>query len=360
MRRGSNPAIFLNDKTEQLEGFGLSADYCAEHEWGISDMKEAFGCDPQAEAGMPRRKIHNTHVTTWRYKRGNMDVALTHFFQDENFAVLFGNCDRMAEIYETLTKKGKTLTQMIEESDFSSDLRPPFFRDEDWDVAAAWDGKEFGIVVPASNAALLKELKEHFDNKNIVIMMGGRETPFENPGLVFAVADRLPQEMIDAWREGDLDHERLMKRHEEIGIEAELKETWGADWKSGCRWHALSPRWKFEESHFETEYDVIYWLNPLGQEDNLFGWVTVEDLRLWKLGRGPIPGAGRNPSEKIKALKEHEDACYKWMIDRLVKDGCPEEEAEKYSFNQFIEDFYHKDWAEFVEDAVASAEHQEI
>lgn len=376
MRKGMEPQILVdksrkalkrNDNKPILQGFFLSADYCSEHEWGIKELKEAFGCNPEAEAGLSRRAVHK--ITTRNFSGSWRDdtpdeVPLLHYFEDENYALLLGNQFCVADdIEKYLKKKGHTLTTFVDKETncVSRELHPPFFRDdselEKWEISAAWDEGTFGILVPARLAHFLRELKEHFENENIVIMMGGGGV-FQNAGLGFAVADRLPKEIVDAWYEGDVDHERLMARHEEIGIEEELKKTWGEDYRSGCRWFALSPKW-IKDMHGETptEYDVCYWLNPREQEDNYFGWVTVEDLRLWKLGRGKIPGGGRNPSAKIKTLSDNEEVCLKWMIDRLTKDGCPKEEAEKYSFDKFIADFYEGDWEQFTEDAIASAEY---
>lgn len=372
MRRGMNACWFVdnsrrvlkkNNNKPMLQGVTLGSDFVSEHEWGIKTLREAFGCKADAAPGIARRVVCNKVKTVFDVDQGRVEVPLISYHQDENYALLLGNAHNYAKIIEEAASKGRSLSQLIDEHALLNELHPPYGSSkEEWEVASAWDERQFGILVPAKKAYLLQELKQHFDNFNIVIMMGGRGGPFSNPGLIFAVADRLPKETLDDWREGDLDRERLLARHAEIGIEEELKETWGDKWDDGCRWFALSPKWSKEVSGAEelTKYDVCYWLNPCGQEDNYFGWVTVEDLRLWILGRGKIPGGGRNPCDQIQALSDNEDACYAWMIDRLIKDGCPKNEAEKYSFQQFIDDFYDGDWESFVEDATISQEHQNL
>lgn len=59
-------------------------------------------------------------------------------------------------------------------------------------------------------------------------------------------------------------------------------------------------------------------------------------------------------------LEEDNKICREWMVDRLMKDGCPREEAEKYVFDQFVRDFYDGDWELFVSDARVSAEYQKL
>jgi hypothetical protein len=34
----------------------------------------------------------------------------------------------------------------------------------------------------------------------------------------------------------------------------------------------------------------MYFLNPMRQQENNFGWFTVEELEQWMEGKGPIPG----------------------------------------------------------------------
>ena len=54
--------------------------------------------------------------------------------------------------------------------------------------------------------------------------------------------------------------------------------------KAKCRYYALSLRWKDDDKK-----EVIFWLNPMEQDKNNFGWFTVEDLKDWAKGKGKIP-----------------------------------------------------------------------
>ena len=39
----------------------------------------------------------------------------------------------------------------------------------------------------------------------------------------------------------------------------------------------------------ENKKEVIFWLNPMDQHNNNWGWFTVEDLKKWAKGKGKIP-----------------------------------------------------------------------
>jgi hypothetical protein len=52
---------------------------------------------------------------------------------------------------------------------------------------------------------------------------------------------------------------------------------------------ALRPSWVSDKKEANTIYDVHYWLNPSDQNNDNYGWYTVEDLMLWAVNNGPIP-----------------------------------------------------------------------
>ena len=60
--------------------------------------------------------------------------------------------------------------------------------------------------------------------------------------------------------------------------------------KAGKSWFALSPK-KLNKEDMEkhkTKFSVIFWLNPTEQRIVNYGWFTVEELRMWIKGKGPI------------------------------------------------------------------------
>lgn len=362
MRRGMKPG-FVVDEQQVFMGACLSSDHCAEHEWGISKMKDAFGVDPEAAPGIARRKVSQAVTEYYAFGKGYVEAPTVKLYKDSKYVLLLGNARYPVESIDQRLEQGQTLSQIIDDDNPMRELTPGF--QDDWEMSAAWDEGEWGILAPAKYTAYVEELYKHFQECNILIMMTGGGV-FQNAGLTFAIADRFPEELANEWKEADESMMRLEARHQELGIEDLLKATRqeglnGYSDKIGCYWHALSPRWK-DDSEIETNYDIVYWLNPYDQQNNYFGWVTIEDLELWAQGRGKIPGGADNYGDnerrdaRVIALRENEEACVAWMRDRLLSDGCPKEEADKYNINIFIRDFYENDWKTFVEDATAIAE----
>lgn len=60
--------------------------------------------------------------------------------------------------------------------------------------------------------------------------------------------------------------------------------------KAGLSWYALKPAWRdfFEDPVYQSEYKVIFFLNPEGQNKYNSGWFTVEELLQWIKGKGPV------------------------------------------------------------------------
>ena len=140
---------------------------------------------------------------------------------------------------------------------------------------------------------MLKTLFKAFQNKDVVVFLGGRSNPFANSGLSLCIHSCIPQEAKDNAVEADEDNIRMLAAAEATGIEARLKAVQDADtsgrWDKRCSYLALSPQWASESVKERTEYDVIFWLNPHDQKNNNSGWFTVEELDQWIAREGPVP-----------------------------------------------------------------------
>jgi hypothetical protein len=297
MRRGSNPELLftsdLNNKERDPQkkvksgtflGFNLSADYCAEHEWGIKGLDGAFERDKithkiSKAPTLPDKK---------RYGGGGM-VFMTS--KDKKTAVLMYNeywNDEFLKKLET-PMTGPQLEKVVGE--YTRDLhlsggwtsgRTVYPPDK---ISAAWDEKSFGILVKNGNdlldmVAYLQSVAEAFAKKDVAIWLGGGGV-FQNAGLCITIYSALPKDVLDGWKEFYEDCERLKKASDATGIEAKLKAA-------GKRWFALSPRWIKEfKDKSESKHPVIYWLNPNEQHIHNFGWFTVEQLEQWAEDKGP-------------------------------------------------------------------------
>jgi len=154
-------------------------------------------------------------------------------------------------------------------------------------LSTAWDEQSFGIRVKNEwdlplGATILGQLYEAFIKHDVMICLGGQRNPFAGTGLIIAIRSRIPEEGLAKMKAVDNDSLDLVKAAEATGVREKLKAA-------EKHFYALSPRWKPTDEDFETEHPVIFWLNPMEQHENNFGWFTVEQLLEWIDGKGPIP-----------------------------------------------------------------------
>jgi hypothetical protein len=248
-----------------IAGINLGSDFCAEHEWGIKDIKIEFGIPSDLGVyGIKRRQI--TRVPP-------------HF----NWVA----CKKTAGfvLHPWLSKEPEKLAGFSELSDhYKYDKKPV-----DPNVSrlrAAWDESSFGVVSDRrEDKDSLNTIYTQFEKKNIIIMMAGNALPvFDNPGLVIGIADAMSEEILKAWYDHDKEHHRLRKDFDATGIEKLLREK-------GKQYHALTP-------HREKDGSMRFWLNPRQQQDNNYGWFKLEDLQEWAEGNGKIPVKKPQPASK--------------------------------------------------------------
>jgi hypothetical protein len=153
------------------------------------------------------------------------------------------------------------------------------------DFVGAWDEKSFAIRVRAKDVDKLRQIYDAAVRKNLAIWLGGGGV-FLNAGLALMIADRVPVVHCKTMMENDLDRAALKTAAQKTGIEEYLT-------KAKKKWFALSPKWSGEikstvNGEINTQFDVIFWLNPMDQHTNNAGWWTVEQLMQWGEGKGPV------------------------------------------------------------------------
>lgn len=247
MRKGNDSSFLIQE--EILLGVNLGADFTAEHEWGIAGIKQAFGIPSgDKDWGIKRREI--TRVPS-------------------DFGWTKGAMAKSQGLYLVRHYDGKV-------PDFSKDgeLRT-------WSantLACAWDDKTFGVFsTDAQEIEYLKSIYDAFKGGDGAIFMGGGGHVFQRSGLVLAIASRISQEFLNGWYEADKAAYLLDQEVEATGIRQLLKER-------KCSYFALSPRRADDGS-------IIYWLNPMEQHANNYGWFKLEDLQEWTDAKGKIPKA---------------------------------------------------------------------
>ncbi len=266
-RPGSEALVALNkamgkDDPGLLLGVNFGADFTAEHEWGISPIKRDFGIPEDiAVYGLARRKVttvpkdslrwvtfESTHAPfSWKAKTQEKERPL------QNGGFIF---------------RPHWYDEHPEDHSKNRELRGEGLR-------AAWSDKDFGAVSSERvEIDALFDIFSELQKGNAVITFGDQKF-LENPGLVIAVADRLPAVVLDDWYNGDKGWHDIRKEVDATGIEAELKIA-------GKRWFSLRP--KRDEGG-----GLLFWLNPCEQDKHNYGWFKLEHLREWAQDKGPIP-----------------------------------------------------------------------
>lgn len=252
MRHANDAEVMKID--DKLVGFNLGADYCAEHEWGIKGIVREFridrdkvGIDGRMVTVVPESLVYTD--ITYEKMKCHLLVLVPYYYQEDDLKITKDDLRR----WELCT-----------------------YRFEEKGITTAWDEKSFAILVTDKYKDELKELYEAFINLDVAVGIAPSEA-FKNGGLKFCIKSRLPKETIQSIKDADLDYLALQKAVEETGIKKILENA-------KCRYYALSPRWKDD-----GKKEVIFWLNPMEQDKNNFGWFTVEDLKDWAKGKGKIP-----------------------------------------------------------------------
>lgn len=247
MKSSHNDASFLYDDAGVLIGVNLSADYAAEHEWGVKDLRAKFFCNPKKKGLLGSRitkDVSNVGAVT---KDGTTWYFITSYRQD---------------ICETLDEKSYILDWPVQE-DSTSKVK----------MKVGWDGRDFAVL--ADSKEPIDKIKAFFSKKDAVITFGGGQV-FKNAGLVLAKFSAIPKSTIKESIRASLDHEASDKA---------LKTSNGYKllMKRQTEWRA-----KYPFSH-ETPWSFIalsvhrdsYWLNPQAQKVLHWGGVTLQDVEDW-------------------------------------------------------------------------------
>lgn len=250
MRREYDSELWVENG--EIIGINLGADFVSEHEWGIEGIERLLGIEKNKK-GISRYKITQSPKIT---------------FETENACSIF-----TLDIPTFFSDEKETAFDLLERYRIRVDEKI---------VSCAWDSKNFLIHTSDTKVkGFLSKLKESFSNKDVVVFVGGMSA-FKNGGLALAIESKIPQKFKNDILERHNDSERLSEYFNETGIEDILS-------KASKRYMALSPRWDRDEEVDNSEYKIICWLNPHDQQNNNYGWYTIEELLDWAKDKGPIP-----------------------------------------------------------------------
>lgn len=290
MRAGTNKKDWICDENGAFIGLSLGFDFCYEHECGVDKLHRVLGL-PKKEfpIGTVDRKIsvspdsllfveYEDKPKDKRRKKGvpaaSLILANRHYYREMTHEEELKSFDLK----------------------FHSDVHDKWHRPELDNLMCSWSEDEFGINVRgAENVRRLREMYEAFQRLDIALAHPSSQG-FLRTGLSLVIASRVSAEVEETVKAQDLAHQRLQLAAKATGVYEMLE-------KAGLRWFALSPSW----DHYGEEDAVIFFLNPNQQDKYDSGWFTVEDLRAWAEGKGPVI--------KDKALDAFDKAHRDWKID---------------------------------------------
>jgi hypothetical protein len=258
MRRGNSPSILENDKGE-IYALNIGADFCAEHERGMKELRGLMGLKEEDKSGLKSYTASkaNTSCLLSFTGKGNLYIIF-------DSGVSWGNPDEMKKHY---SEGGGELWLSNGGKSYKAD-----------EFAGSWDGGGFGIAISKNAPEKLREfgkkLVEAIRTGDFAVWFGGNDkgNPFARAGLVVAVASMVPKEIDDYMKDCHDEERRLKKASDKTGIIEYLK-------KKGKTYHACSPKFSSDNT------TVQYWLNPTGQDRNNFGWYSADELKDWADGK---------------------------------------------------------------------------
>lgn len=297
MRKASqgNGLIVVDKK---FIGIALGYDYCAEHEWGIGDIKRICGIPETTKENMGVKSRSITIVPSIVFKEEQVKRA-TKRIKKDSYAILYTGSrwnsqeDNEKHVPRDLTNYKEDLNWNAEWNTKHSDSRG--VKDN---IITAWDGGSFGVAVMGEQeVGWLKELKTAIEEKNLTIAVVNFKAtnPFAGASLCLMITDRIPQETLDAMYYGDKKYYDREDYEEKIGMKKIIEKHGNENGYHGLHYFmACSPKWieynneegtlEEQKKKWDTKYDIIYWINYSDNDDN-YGWYTVEEIRKWLTGK---------------------------------------------------------------------------
>lgn len=275
---------------DKFVGVSLGHDYCAEHEWGIREMKGLFGIPESTKKNMGIKcRIITECPRSLMFKEET--------FKKQKCAILFTQSRSWLKDVEleTLPSELEHYKKDIECSIKWEKEHPPSTREPKDPILCAWDSYGFGVAVMGEKeVGYLKELYEAFKNLNVAITYINLmpKNPFSNASLSLLIKDRLPQEVSDRMYSADKCQFDLKDYEKKIGL-TKIKEKYHNRQEGAKYYMACSAHWidyddkearEKRKGELKTKYDIWYWVN-YSDDDNNYGWYTAEEIKEWLTGK---------------------------------------------------------------------------
>jgi hypothetical protein len=298
MRKAIQDYGFLN-YNDKFIGVSLGYDFCAEHEWGIKELKKIFGIPnklTKKNLGIKSRMITKIPESL-KFKKDGYDGAVLwiayHSLIDNGY---------QDELPMTLENYKKNIKWEIDwdkkrRKKWKEKYNEEYYREPKDSMISAWDSKSFGIAVYGKEEVKwLEKLYKEIKKKNIAItpLNISGNNPFANASLSIIIVDTLPQSIIDVMYNVDKKQFDLIKYEKKIGMKKIIEKNKYVEYKKENYFTACTPYWinyenkrkrKLEKKERGTKYNIIYWIN-YSDDDNNSGWYTVEEIKKWFTTKG--------------------------------------------------------------------------
>jgi hypothetical protein len=258
VKRAHHQTAWRSSSTGDLVGIDFGYEFAAEHEIGISGIREAFGIKTFAgnqALNKIKRKIFGEIKPVLGIDARiikTIPITLQHKIKGDFTGIYYSSATSFSDsIFQDGIKQ------------LSWEMSKPNGKD----LVTFWGDNSFMIV--STNTAHMASLKKAFHELNIVIMTG-------KAGLCFLLKDKIDDRLKTELYASDLNAWELRKKSDEIGIEKELISA-------KKEFYALRPNWK----NIQTK-EIHFWLNPVDQKSFEAGWYTADELREWIKGTGPV------------------------------------------------------------------------
>jgi len=255
-------------------GFSLEADFTAEHEWGVDQMKREFNI-PTMKLKEHIEKKNSNILNRLSYKipltldhSKNSDDPHLYIIKNKEFLFLTMNNN-----YD-----GKKRTP--------KDLNRYYYMRKDREFGGAWDESEFMIVAKNTkeNLEFFKMLVKAESENDLFI---GFYPDVLKQGLLILRYSGIQEEDLLAYEESSKEAALLLQTVYDSKIEKIIKSN-------GKGFHALKPMIVGEEG-FKTAYNtyetgtLMFYLNPQEQRKYASGWYSLAEIKEWaEKDSGPV------------------------------------------------------------------------
>lgn len=157
-------------------------------------------------------------------------------------------------------------------------------------VTGAWDDSSFAVRGwDDAGRRIVDLLQEGLETCDLVVWVSG-DIKFGHGHLCIARRSLVPAGMARGFDDDVAEQRRLHAAADATGIVDRLAGIGPLTPFGRMRpYHALAPAWIDPETAKRSAHQVRFFLNPVEQDRNNFGWFTVEELDEWIAGQGPIP-----------------------------------------------------------------------